>query len=60
MNHQWMRAMTSKQRKRKDEPLIDPPPYPNDWFEWVTLIVAMTGITGGAWALFYLWQSMPS
>lgn len=41
-------------RTEDDKPLIDPPPYPNDWFEWVTLIVAGTGIVGGAWALFYL------
>ena len=52
--------MSKQTKQKKAEPLIDPPPYPNDWFEWVTLIVAMTGIIGGAWALVYLAQSMPS
>ena len=52
--------MSKQTKQKKPDPLIDPPPYPNDWFEWVTLIVAGTGIIGGIWALVYLAKSMPS
>ena len=33
--------------------------FPDDWLEAVIVFVALTGIGGGAFTLYYLAQSMP-
>ena len=45
-----------KHKVRRDE-LGDS--FPNDWLEAVIVFVALIGIGGGAFTLYYLAQSMP-
>ena len=42
---------------RNDE--IGDDSFPNDWIEAVIVFVALIGIGGGAFTLYYLGQSMP-
>jgi len=32
----------------------DPYPFPNDWFEWVVVTIALSAIGVGAYTMYYL------
>jgi hypothetical protein len=32
----------------------DPYPFPNDWFEWVVVTIALSAIGAGAYTMYYL------
>ena len=53
-----MRAMTSKQRKHKQEPCDGAPCYVNDWFEAAVLVVAGLAMAGGAYTLYLLYKAV--
>ena len=40
--------------KAKQKPRSDGYPFPNDWLEFVILVMASLGVGGGIFALLYL------